>query len=144
MKALWPYDSAVVIYWERPERLPPGGKREVGFAYGLGNVSSSKELLVTADGSFKPGGQFTVTALISNPKPKETLELKLPAGFRLVNSNAIQLVPAATEDASSRNSRPVTWKVQAGTIGKHELTVRSSSNVEQKLSVTIQASSIFD
>ena len=85
--------------------MPAGGKREVGFAYGLGSVSSSGKLLMTVDGSFKPGGDLTVTALVSNPAANETITLSVPDGFQ-IDGSATQKVPEAAADASSRN-RPV-------------------------------------
>src|SRR5262249_33761536 len=79
MKTLFPYDSAVVIYWD-PKPLAARQKREVGFAYGLGKVARSSKLLLTASGSFKPSGEFTVTALVSNPSKGETVTLTVPEG----------------------------------------------------------------
>jgi hypothetical protein len=141
MKTLWPYDSAVTIYWDQ-KPLPVGGRREIGFAYGLGSVSSSSKLLVTVDGSFKPGGELTVTALVSNAAAGETLTLQVPDGFD-IQGDAQQNVPEGRGEPSSRN-RPVTWEVKAGGIGKHTFTVRSSTGATQKQPVTIRGSSIFD
>src|SRR5262249_54372297 len=61
-------DSAVVLYWQ-DKPLAPGGKREFGFAYGLGSVASAEgvgKLGVTLGGSFEPGQNFTVTAYAHN------------------------------------------------------------------------------
>ncbi|HEV3263517.1 MAG TPA: hypothetical protein VG013_42165 [Gemmataceae bacterium] len=141
MKTLWPYDSAVVIYWnDKP--LPAHGSREVGVAYGLGSVSSSGKLLMTIDGTFKPGGDLTVTALVSNPAAGETLTLSVPEGFR-IDGDATQTIPDLTPDSASRN-RPVTWRLKAGPVGRHDLEVRSSAGAAQTKTVTIKASSIFD
>jgi hypothetical protein len=141
MKTLWPYDSAVVLYWnDKP--LPPGGRREVGFAYGLGNIASSGKLLVAVDGSFKPGGELTVTVLVNAPAPGEKVTLAVPAGFE-VQGEATQAVPALPADADSRN-RPVTWKVKAGPLGAHTLEVRSSTGASQAKPIRIKETSIFD
>ena len=142
MKMPWPYDSAVVIYWERKEPVRPNGKREVGFAYGLGNVASGNRLLVSLDGSFKPGGEFTVTALVHNPAADEELTLTLPSGFK-PRSDLRQKVPPLPPGASSRNS-PVTWKILAAAAGKYEIKVRSNKKDEQTQKVLIKANSIFD
>ena len=48
-------DSAVTIYWD-DKPLDPGGRREVGFTYGLGNVVSGDKLLLTVGGRFVTGG----------------------------------------------------------------------------------------
>jgi hypothetical protein len=141
MKTLYPYDSAVVLYWnEKP--LPPAGRREVGFAYGLGNVASSGKLLLTVDGSFKPGGELTVTALVSDPAAGEKLTLSVPAGF-VVEGEATQKVPEAAGETDTRN-RPVTWKVKAGPVGAYDLAVESTSGAVQRKAVRIKESSIFD
>ena len=47
------------------ETPPAGASREVGFAYGLGDVAASEsggKLRLTTGGYFTPGGEFTVTA----------------------------------------------------------------------------------
>jgi hypothetical protein len=141
MKTLFPYDSAVVMYWD-DKPLPAGGRREVGFAYGLGSVSSSAKLLLSVDGSFKPRGELTVTALVNDPQPGERLTLTVPVGFE-VQGEATQAVPAAAEDSASRN-RPVTWKVRAGSLGDHTIEVRSSTGAAQSKTIRIKESSIFD
>jgi hypothetical protein len=134
------------MYWnERP--LQPGERREVGFAYGLGNVASDTDaagrLGLSVGGSFKPGGEFTLTALVSNPQRNETLALELPAGFQLVAGELTQKVPEVPPDAARRTS-PVTWKVRAGGDGSYTLKVKSSSGAAQAQPVRIRSTSIFD
>jgi hypothetical protein len=146
MKTLKPHDSAVVMYWnERP--LNPGAAREVGFAYGLGDVASGEghgRLAVTIGGSFTPGGEFTVTAYVRNPQPGQHLTLSVPEGFELAEGIADQVVPPLPPDASSPNS-PVTWKVRAARrTGQYTLTVESSTGEKQSLAVTIRSQRIFD
>jgi hypothetical protein len=140
IKSLTPADSAVVIYWN-PERLEPGQKREVGFAYGLGSVSSGEgggKLAVTVGGSFTPGGEFTVTAYVQNPARGQTVTLEVPDGFAMLGDEK-QAVPPLEPDASSRNS-PVTWKVKAGPkTGTYTLTVRSSTGATQTQRVKIKS-----
>jgi hypothetical protein len=142
MKTLFPYDSAITIYWdEKP--LAPRQQRAVGFAYGLGNVARSSKLLLTASGSFKPGGAFTVTALVSHPEKGETVTLTVPEGFQ-IDGDARQKVPELTGAVSSRN-RPVTWRVQAGPrVGDYHLTVKSSIGAMQMQRVTIKERGILD
>jgi hypothetical protein len=142
MKTLYPYDSAVVLYWD-DKPLPPGGQREVAFAYGLGSVASSGgKVLLTVDGSFKPGGELTVTALVGDPAPGETVTLTVPAGFT-VGGPATQSVPQASGEAGGRN-RPVTWKVLAGPLGSYTLEVRTSTGATQSKALRIKETSIFD
>ncbi len=144
MKQLSPHDSAVTIYWgEKP--LPPGQRRELGFAYGLGSVSSGEsggKIGLTVAGSFAPGGEFTLTALVSDPGPNETLTLTLPEGFRLTGDQATQAVPPPS-NPSSRNS-PVTWRIRGpSATGQYSLNVKSSEGAAQTIAVTIRQKRIF-
>jgi len=139
-------DSAVVLYWDA-KPISAGSSREVGFAYGLGNVASDKDaagrLGLSVGGNFKPGGEFTLTALVSNPQRKETLTLELPSGFKLMAGEATQPVPEVAADAARRTS-PVTWKIKAGSAGSYELKVKSSAGAAQAQPITIRSTSIFD
>jgi hypothetical protein len=142
MKSLEPNDSAIVMYW-KVEPLRAGEKREVGFEYGLWNLASEgSRLATTIDGAFRPGGALTVVAYVNaggiGPED-ETLTLSLPEGFKLLDGQATQPVPRA---AGNKN-RPVTWRVQAGSTGKYELTVKSSAGVSQTIPVEIRKG-IFD
>jgi hypothetical protein len=136
-----PADSAVTIYWnEKP--LQPGEAREVGFAYGLGTVAGGEgggKLALTVGGSFVPGGEFTVTAYVNNPAPRQAVTLTLPDGFELIEGQAEQVVPPLPPGAESRNS-PVTWKVRAGPKeGKYTLKVQSGNAVQtQPLKIRVK------
>jgi len=138
------FDSAVTLYWD-PIQLGPNQVREVGFSYGLGSVSAGEAsglLALTVGGSFIPRGEFTVTAYVSNPIPGQTVTLKLPDGFDLIEAQPTQTVPLL-RDASTRNS-PVTWKVRGPRQeGKYTLKVDSSTGVSQTQPVTIKLRGIF-
>jgi hypothetical protein len=144
---LSPGDSAVTMYWD-PRPLASGATRELGFSYGLGAIATSGaakgKLALTVGGSFRPGGEFTVTAYVSNPAPGQTLKLDLPDGFSLVDSDPEQPVPTLPPDAERRTS-PVTWKVRsANKAGTHTLKVTSSTGLTQTQRVTIQSNRLFD
>jgi hypothetical protein len=146
IKANDPPDSCVTMYWS-PKQLGAGEKREVGFAYGLGNVASDKDaegrLGLSVGGRFVPGGEFTLTALVANPRKGEALTLELPSGFKLVEGETTQKVPPVPADAARRTS-PVTWKIKAGGEGNYTLKVTSSAGAAQSQPVRIRGSSIFD
>jgi hypothetical protein len=132
-------DSCVVMYWE-PRELQPGHKREVGYSYGVGSVSTqSGELGVTVGGTFAPGGELTVVGYVNNPQPKQKLSLMLPEGFTFVEGTQTQDVPPATPNRPS----PVTWRIRSTASGRFELTVYSSTGAEQKKQVTIKRNTIF-
>jgi hypothetical protein len=141
-----PGDSAVTIYWN-PVSLGPNQDRQVGFSYGLGTVSGSEgagKLNLTLGGSFMPRGEFTVTALVSNPAPGQKVTLKLPDDFELLAGQTPTLpVPPLQPGGASRDS-PVTWKVRgAAREGKYTLKVESSTGESQTQPVTIKIRGIF-
>jgi hypothetical protein len=128
-------DSAVAIYWN-PRELKPGEKREVGFCYGVGGVASdSGQLGLSVGGDFSPGAEFTVVALVSNPKRGETVTLRLPQGLTLrQGEQATRAVPQA--QAAGRPT-PVAWRVRSSRPGSFSLDVHSSSGDSQSKRVWI-------
>jgi hypothetical protein len=133
------------LYWSEKE-VAAGSHRELGFAYGLGNVSSGEgggKLGLTVGGSFRPGEEFTVTAYVNEPLPRQTVTLVLPRGLSLVGGETTQNVPPLPAGAASRNS-PVTWKVKSARPGRFTLRVRASNGVTQSQSVTVSSKGIFD
>jgi hypothetical protein len=145
MQEMKPNDSAVAIYWKE-EPLAPGGKREVGFEYGLWSVSGGDaRLAATVDGAFRPGGELTVVGYVNQggqDNDQETLTLTLPDGFALAEGEATQPVPPLPAGAKTGN-RPVTWKVKAGAVGKHTFTIKSSTGLTQTVPVEIKPREIF-
>jgi len=142
-------DSCVVMYWDM-KMIAKGGSREVGFAYGLGDVAASDKDsagrlgLSLSKNSIKPGDEFELVAYVGNPQRGEELTLELPPGFKLVGSEAAQPVPPVKHGAE-RNISPVTWKIKAGRDdGIHKLKVKSSAGPTQSKEVRIRSTSIFD
>jgi serine/threonine protein kinase/HEAT repeat protein len=138
-------DSAVTMYWNE-QTLEPRKTRVVGFAYGLGHVDtreSGGHLLLTAGGRLVPNVDFSLMALVHNPNPDETLTLELPAGIEAAGQQMTRMVPAVPPGARRQDS-PVTWRLRASKDGKHELTVRSSTGVKQRLPLTIPSRGMFD
>lgn len=138
-------DSAVIIYWNE-QTLEPGKSRVVGFTYGLGSVDtreSGGHLLLTVGGRLVPNVEFTLTALVHDPKPGETLTLELPAGLEAEGQQRTQPVPPPPAGASRQDS-PITWRLRAAKEGQYELSVRSSTGATQKLPLTIRTRGVFD
>jgi hypothetical protein len=142
LKSLDLDDSAIAIYWQE-QPLKAGGKREVGFEYGLWNLASQGSRLATlVDGAFRPDGELTVVAYIQRSgqdQDDETVSLKLPDGFKLLEGTQTQHLPKLPKDAKNTNV-PITWRVQAGPTGSYELTVTSSTGLSQTLKVEIRKS----
>ena len=139
-----PADSCVVIYWSEKD-LAAGESRDVGFTYGLGDVSGGEgkgKLALTAGGSFAPGGSFTVTAYVSNPIPNQTVTLTLPDGFEFIGGAAKQPVPPLAPGATSKSSA-VTWMVRASQkAGTYTLKGQTSTGESQTLKVFIKAQKV--
>jgi hypothetical protein len=135
------------MYWD-PKPLAGGATRELGFSYGLGEIATAGaargKLALTIGGSFRPGGEFTLTAYVSSPVANQTLTLEPPPGFDITAGDRKQAVPPLPADAARRTS-PVTWKVRSpGRGGRYELKVTSSTGVSQTQKVTIQSNRLFD
>src|SRR5262249_26310683 len=80
---LWEYDvspknigsdSCVVLYWDRAE-LAPGKHRDIGFSYGLGNVTSTGKVGILNPSPITVGEAFAVVALISDAKSGQSATL---------------------------------------------------------------------
>jgi hypothetical protein len=146
IKTLPPGDSCVAIYWDAKDILP-GGSRELGFAYGLGSLSSDEgggELALTLGGDLTPGGRFTLTAYVKRPQQGQTLTLNMPGGFEILEGGQVQQVPPLPADGSSTNS-PVTWKIKApNRSGSFTLRVDSSTGVTQSQALIIRQARLFD
>jgi hypothetical protein len=144
IKSIPPGDSCVTMYWPI-ESLPAGRSRELGFAYGLGDVAASEsggKLGLTADGDRTPGGELTVTAYVSNPVANQTVNLTLPAGFSVSDGGGTtRPVPPAAGGVSRMS--PVTWKVKAGSAGEYSLKVDSSNGATQSKKITIKTRTLF-
>ena len=120
-------DSCVVMYWD-PRDLKPGETREVGFAYGLGNVSASEagKLAVTVGGSFRVKGSE-----IDGGRPRHRSQRQdRHAGLALRLAAYRQ---AGSGDASRRAAphdrpSPVTWEVEAVSQGDHDIVVSTDAN----------------
>jgi hypothetical protein len=143
--SLEPGDSAVTIYWaDRP--LPPGGRRVVGFTYGLGNVAGGEgkgRLALTTGGYTAPGDEFPVTAYVHHPTPGQRVRLTLPPDFALVEGAADQEVPPPPADATRRTS-PVTWRVRAPRQeGTFTLKVESNNGLTQTQPIKVRARNLF-
>jgi hypothetical protein len=133
-------DSCVFLYW--PERsTAPGAVRHMAFTYGLGTIAVSggeSTLGLTAGGSFRPGGVFTVTAYVKNPQDGQKVKLALPDGLSL----------AAGEQAEQRVETggaysQVSWRVRADRLGDYTVRANSGGH-EARTRVRIKNSGIFD
>lgn len=129
-------DSDFVMYWD-PQKVAANGKRELAYAYGLGlagNPENEGKVAVSLAGSFEPNKQFTVTALVEDPLPGQTLTLELPDGMERLEGKAMQVVPAPTETGNSI----VTWQARVLRTGEFPLRVRSSAGITHTKFITIE------
>jgi len=129
-------DSALAVFFE-PRELKPGGRREMGYAYGPGIAvppESEGRIDVKLDGSFEPGKEFTVTARVHDPVPAQTLILELPEGIELIGGREIQPVPEALVVPPLSI---VEWRCCVRELGRHRLRLRSSTGVTQTKILTV-------
>jgi hypothetical protein len=122
-------DSCVVLYWAE-DMMAPGAKRAMAFTYGLGKVSSTDagELGMTVGGSFRPGGVFTVTAYVQNPKEGQRVKLLLPPGLRLDESAAGPRQSDELTVAKGTDFSQVSWRVCADAEGEYHVEVNTGLN----------------
>jgi hypothetical protein len=84
--------------------------------------------------SFEPGKEFEVLAIVSKPRAKQTLTLKLPKGLTQTEGEAKKLVPAPEKDKTDTS---LSWKVRVEQPGKFAIKVQSSTGVTQTKTLTI-------
>jgi len=128
-------DSDCVLYFE-PKVIPPGGKRECGYAYGGGiasNPENEGKVTIQFGGSFEPNKEFTVTAYIDDPLEGQSLTLDLPKGMQRTEGKDTQAVPVAGPEGQS----VVMWKGRALELGTHQLHLRSSNGVTYTRTITL-------
>lgn len=127
-------DSGAVLFWE-PRLIPPGGKLDVGYAYGKGLAATREgegRLSLALAGSFEPHKLFTIAAYVDEPLASQALTLELPPGLELVEGKAIQPVPPSASDTSV-----VVWKARVRELGTHAITIRSSTGLTLSRSFTV-------
>jgi hypothetical protein len=139
-------DSCVVIYWPELLMEPKGKPRELGFMYGLGDLSGTGgRLALTVGTRLKVNQEFPVTALVNEPQPGQTVTLELPKGFALVEGQAKQQVPPAAAGAEGSKYSPVTWRVRATIPQTKFIRVHlDGTGTEAKRLVTIRSQSTFN
>jgi hypothetical protein len=137
-------DSSVVMYWE-PRTLKKGETREVGFTYGVGNITGNNKLAVTVGGSMQVGGELTVVALVADQAAKKAT-LNLKDGLELIDPRTkTQDVPPTRPDETGQvRPSPVTWRVRASSAGRQDINVTTDNGLSQARRVTITLKSLFN
>jgi hypothetical protein len=131
-------DSAVVMYWN-DRLLKAGGKRVLGFTYGLVHLAKGTgDISATYSGELALDKKITITALITAPKAGETLTLKLPDGLKLMGGIPEHAVPPAV-GALATNPNPVSWNITATKTGNFKVTVISNQKRSVDLELSISA-----
>jgi hypothetical protein len=133
-------DSCVVLYWAE-RMMAPDERRDMAFTYGLNTISSlnsgNAALSLTAGGSFRPGGTFTLTATVAKPEAQQKVTLEpLPKGVVLADKEVAEQVLA-------EGQAQVSWRLRGQEEGEHTLVVRYGRGSE-KYHVKITKKSIFD
>ena len=129
-------DSAMAVYWD-PKDIRPGGKREMGYAYGEGvayGPASEGNFNVKLGGSFEPGKVFTIAAMISDPAPGQSLTLELPDSMERVEGKRVQPVHIMGDDQAQTM---VLWKARVLRLGEFPIRIRSSTGVTMTKVISI-------
>ena len=131
-------DSCVALYWTYM-MMNPGETREMGFTYGLNAVSSSTggQLGLTVGGSFKPGGEFTLTAYLKDAQPNQRVALSLPPGLVLAEGETAEHV------AEGGGLTQVSWRVKAERLGIFSPRV-TSGLIQETCTVRISDKGLYD
>jgi hypothetical protein len=122
--------------------MSPTEKREMAFTYGLNTIAAGSggdfRLGLTAGGSFRKGGEFTLTCYVKNPQRGQQVELApLPAHLELVKGETSEKLVDSDGDRGQ-----VSWRIRSTDVGPFELKV-SSGNTSQTYRGQIRASGIF-
>jgi hypothetical protein len=128
-------DSALAVFWEAKD-IPPGGKREIAYAYGKGLAIGAGDgrFDVALGGSFEPGKTFRVSALVHDPAPGQVLSLELPEGMELVDGKELQPVPPPLGEETVSL---VVWQARVRQPGEYAVRVLSNTGVTQGKRVRI-------
>ncbi len=131
-------DSAIGIFWATKD-LKPGMKRELAYAYGENiavTAESEGRFEMALGGSFEPGKQFTVSAIVADAAIGQAMTLELPPGIELVEGRATQPVPPIIGDAEYST---VLWKARVLQTDEHTIRIRSSTGVTQSKVISVSA-----
>jgi RNA polymerase sigma factor (sigma-70 family) len=137
-------DSCVALYWGR-QSVAPGGKRTMGYTYGLGRTADSTgegpvPMRLLAGGSSRVGKVFTVTCYIRGAGAGQEVDLKLPAGMTLAPG---QLATQKIAVQPGKDYAQVSWRVQADKIGNFTVAATWSGRVARQ-EIHVRESSMFD
>jgi len=139
-------DSCVVLYWAY-ESTDGGATRKMAFTYGLNSISGvggmgttagDGKIALTSGGSTRPGGEFTVTAYVKDPKEGQMVKLILPPDFSFVKGHDAE----KKVEGGSGGLAQVSWRVRAGKAGEHVLEA-VSGGARATLSLRISDEGIF-
>jgi hypothetical protein len=134
-------DSCVVLYWA-DRKTERGERRDMAFTYGLNAISSAttgnSELSLTSGGSFRLGGEFTLTATVKKPQPGQTVSVTLPAGLELARGEEAEQTLGGGGDYGQ-----VSWRVRSRALGGQHIEVKSGG-AREPYDVKITNKSIFD
>jgi hypothetical protein len=122
--------------------MSPGEKREMSFTYGLNTIAAGSggdfQLGLTAGGSFRKGGEFTLTCYVKNPQRGQQVTLApLPPHLELAKDETLD----KTVDGDGDRGQ-VSWRIRNRDVGPFRLEV-SSGMTRQTYEGQVRAGGIF-
>lgn len=134
-------DACVALYWAEQTMAPGSAARELGFTYGLGTLAvANGRLGLAAHGATRPGGEFTVIAVVQGAEADERLQIQLPAGLQLPGDEVSEKALTASRPGGESLA---SWRIQAMREGVFTVEV-ADGPLSEKLPVRINTIGIFD
>jgi hypothetical protein len=139
-------DSCVALYWAY-RNMSPKEVREMAFTYGLGEIATGSggnfNLALSAGGSFRKGGEFTLSAYVMNPQRGQKVELApLPPHLALAKDEAYEKTVDVDEKTEMLKRAQVSWKIVSKDVGPFRLKV-TSGQASQTYEGQIRTGGIF-
>src|SRR5262249_29220853 len=129
-------DSCVAVYWPQQE-LGPHQSMNAALMYGLGTLTITDKLALSAPSSVRPDKEFVVTAYVYGATTGQKVTLVLPPGLELQGGEATQVIEEAAKRAQ------VFWKVKAKQAGTYPIEATSGGAKARPLMIEAHTRSIF-
>ncbi len=134
-------DSAVVMYWP-VKALAVGRSRTLGFAYGLGVVTSDEGTIgIHVSPNLLAKRSFRVTGFFTGGAANRQATLRLPDGLRLAEGDAQRPIPRPPQVPQFSH---VSWKVVANAAGAYTIRIDAGVQETQERRIVVRSNNLFN